>query len=751
MYNSLNDEMKTIADRYIDMFKNTNEREMRNEIQNMLYSIKDAGGLEVDDKMVYGLNDEERLNLFVAIYENILDEETKIMFINEILENSSLINSSINPKIVDYFEEKAQEFGEQDLNESDSPESETEEPVEEEDKEIDSKDFSDTEIPETEEENKEEEKELEEESKEGPEITKYKEETEELRQLIAAKEQELEALLNSMNSEVPESPEVPENNELDELIAQTTLSTKEEDNEELKNIDELIERLNRDKGIYERQKENFVEENPNYESFVDLKKTYELLEKAIARIDGEIKKAEQDREIIINKPKENNNKTVLVEVRKFRELYQKEIDKLENQLKTLNDLQDKYYKENKGIPLENLIEKMKKDFHEVCGIRFDININAPENQVLIENVLVARELEEKNKEQINEKFKDELPEKEQENNTPENNETIENLKAEIEGMKTELGERDKNIETYYSALEDINKISNEKDKESEIVKLLTESAKEKINSITNENLRNELNKYLEKALAIEIETVKKDRKKWHKWIAGIAGALVGGLTVAFAPGAALGIIIGTQVAKKAVNMYHSHLKKKEAELGKENEITGIEKPNEKQKSIASKFKEFMKNEDNIKNINWFLNGATIGAATVGLVNAMTPNAPIQNTTPPGPTPNPTPTDPYSQIKIGDSASGLDLSQGYDQANWAANNINSEALNQAIMQDGNSVINSVGVVQNGGTQIVNTAGKSLAEIAQQYGVSPEELVMNIGNQQGAPRAWVDAAEAVGRTL
>ena len=197
----------------------------------------------------------------------------------------------------------------------------------------------------------------------------------------------------------------------------------------------------------------------------------------------------------------------------------------------------------------------------------------------------------------------------------------------------------------------------------------------------------ELNDYLEKALSMKIEEVKKDSKKWQKWLSGVAGLVAGGVTVAFAPGAAMGIIIGTQVAKTAVRLLHSHLKSKESKMSKEKEVKSIEKPNEKQSKIKQKFKEFMLNENYIKNINWFLNGATIGAAAVGLYNMTHPDlTPGLDETITTDTIGQTQVDPYSQIKIGDNASGLDLTQGYDQAHWAANNINSETK----IGDGRSV-------------------------------------------------------------
>lgn len=788
MYDSLNPTMKTIADRYIDIFKNATVLEFRSELENMLSSIKENDGLEASDNQIYRMSDEEKLDLFKAIYENMSDEQAKGHFINGMLDYSSLAYD-INPAILEYFEAKANEYEGQDLGGSDHHE--------------------------TEEQNLEEQETI----IEGPEITKYKQDTEEIRQTLIAKLEELENLKksNELTSDVEEkvnelepiktteepinelvqeedansydsTPEI-ENNELDELIAEIDYDRILEDNKKIKEIDTALVKLNKEKNIFESRKKDFLEKNPDYRKFEDKLIEYDLIENDITRNKESIEKLETEKRAILIRPHESDNRIVMVQVSRLNNLYQIEIDRLQKHRQTLEYIVDKYYNDAMNPPyyiindmdkqLRELITKMKNDFHEVCGISSTIKLNKPENLVLIENVYAARELDKIMAKEINEKFKDDLPKKEDNlekphegndlsNPTSKNNledpkkennneEKIKKLESEINGMKDDFLERYKNVDTYYKALDDINRISNEKDKDSEAVKQLTESAQEKINSITNDDLKRELNQYLEKALAKKIEKVKKDPNKWKKWVAGIAGFVVGGATVAFVPGAAMGVIIGSQLAKKAVKLYHNHLKKKAAELPKENEVTNIEQANEKQRNIAKKFKEFMMNEDNIRNINWFLNGVTIGAATVRIVDAITPDTPVNGTNPsptPNPTPNPspTPTDPYSQIKIGDSASGLDLTQGYDQANWAANNMNVESLNQAIMHDGNSVINSVAVVKDGGTQIIDVAGKSLAEIAQQYGVSPEDLVLNIGNQQGAARAWVDVGEAVvGRTI
>lgn len=339
-----------------------------------------------------------------------------------------------------------------------------------------------------------------------------------------------------------------------------------------------------------------------------------------------------------------------------------------------------------------------------------------------------------------------------------------------EKLKEEIEKRKENIAKYYDALNDIKNVENlvKSGRTPDDLKEDIQKINNKIDSITDDKLKEELRGELNKALNPEKEqegpekpekpkNKKNDKKKWHKWM-GALGLALGGAAAALIPGGFLGalaISAGAELINAGYTAYKVHQKRKhEKELEPENEITNISRIEKVKKAferLKKDIKELNENDKWFKNITWLLHGTAIGSLAVGTAELIKGGdlinfggtEPIQDTV--------IQTDPYSNVRIGDNASGLDLSKGYDQANWASQNINAENLNQAIMQDGNSIIDSVRVTKDGVTHIVDSAGKSLTEVAQQLGVNPEELVMNITNGQGAPRAWVDAAEAVGRTL
>lgn len=752
MYEKLDNDRKIIADKYIEEINSLSDSKLISAIDNLVNDLKNGYNIENDEEVrEVELSVSEQQELLDAIYENIKSEEDKRIFGLAILENSK----HLDHKIIENFEEKMQEFVEKDFEEADSNESE-EELEEEQTKDtpdipMDDAITIDVEELEKEEDLEEKDKQVEKpETVEGPAIAQYKKETEELKQKLA----ELEAQLNNPTPET-----VEETNELDDLIAQTSFNQTEEDKKTIEDLNNLIAKVTEEKNFWERKKQNFLDENPNYNAFEDKVREFNDFGRILNKLEEEIKKAQSDIETIKNKTNEKDGKTFNIETYKFRQLYEQEIKKLEDTYKQLEEIQNKFYEEKKGIPLEiygmkskieNLIPKMKNDLHEKLGIRSFFNVNDSEYRVLIDNIKECRELNNSSKEEINEKFADKV-----EDNTKTNSDNEELLKQ-IEDLKKEIGDRENNIATYYDALKDINEIGNEikagKTPDDEELKNKINAVKEKINPLP-ESLKKELEEYLNKALTKPIEKVEKQPKKWQKWVAGIAGLAVGAGIVALTPIGAGAVVLTSVGLKMGVNALHKHFVKKDAELAKENEVTKVEKPNEKQKAAAAKFKEFMKNENNIKNINWFLTGSIIGAGISTLVDGYVGLDEPHITQPTGNVEPQTtqPTDPYSEIKIGDNASKLDLSQGYDQANWAANNVNAESLNQTIMQDGNSIIDSVGIVRDGSTQVIDATGKSIAEIAQQYGVSPEEVVLNITNQQGVPRAWVDAAEAVGRVM
>lgn len=697
-------------------------------------------------------NDNERIVLLEAIYKEIKDDNDKTIFLNGIIEKESVLGTNI----VDYFREINKDLTEENLVEDNlTEESDSSEEVEEIEKEKDlDYDNSDI-IEEVIEEQPEEEQEEIEENLEGPAITQYKKETEELRQQLAELEQEL---ASTINEEIINE----EDKELEEIISNTTLNEEEKNIEAIEQLDELISRLEEEKALYIRRKDNFINENPNYENFEDLKREYDLHLQAIEKIEQEIKKAQQEKENIKNIPLENENKTVLVKNWQFAKIYDKEVAKLEETLKQLQEIGNSYYEKNMGIPFEiygmqdsikALIEKMKKDSLEKWGIRTDLNINAPENRVLIENIQEARKLNADTKKNIDEKYVDKVTEPEQNND----------LKEKIEALRSQIGERENNINKYYEALEDIKEIEKEvkagKTPADEDLKTKIDNINTKISTLP-EPLKKELEEYLDKALTMKIDNVKKDPAKWHKWVAGIAGFLAGGLSVALVPGAAAGIVIGSQLIKTGVKLYHKHLKKKEAELAKENVITGIEKPNEKQKGAFAKFKEFMKNEEYVRNINWFLNGATIGAITAGITNKFTTPEVSQGTTEisqsagtPEAVQAPEAVDPLSEIKIGENVEGFNVTQGHDSAAWAVNNVNSESLisnyvNESSMFQRFAVMNPDGSV----AQIINSNGTTIADLVSQ-GFSPEQIAVDVG-KNGISQAWVNVSEltkGIGRSL
>ena len=158
----------------------------------------------------------------------------------------------------------------------------------------------------------------------------------------------------------------------------------------------------------------------------------------------------------------------------------------------------------------------------------------------------------------------------------------------------------------------------------------------------------------------------------------------------------------------------------------------------------------MKDEKIVKNINWFLNGTAIGAISMGAIeqiaNMIPSNTVTTETTKPTLESSAQPevsNVEMSNIKVGDSTSGMDLSTGYDTSNWAINGTNAESLNQGIMNDGQTIVR----------RIMDAQGKTYmsTEEALQAGKTLEELSFDLATNSNIDRAWVNAADAVGRTL
>jgi len=335
------------------------------------------------------------------------------------------------------------------------------------------------------------------------------------------------------------------------------------------------------------------------------------------------------------------------------------------------------------------------------------------------------------------------------------------LMEEAEKLKAEIEKRKENIAKYYDVLKDIKDIENDikSGKNPEDLKDKIDNVNNKINSINDDKLKEELKEELNKALTKKKEPIQpgpvtKNPRKWHVWM-GALGLAVGAGIVALTPltgiGGGLAVAIGAQIVKKAANAYHKHVLKPPKKLPKENEVTDIKKPS-KLAQFHEKIKEWFRDETHMKNINWFLNGTSIGAVAMGLYEGMTginfgeiEPTPIENTVSNndiGGVTNDVNTPTTPNVKVGDSTSGMDLTTGYDRSNWAINGNNPEALNQGIMNDGNSVVRNIMDAQ--GNTYMTT------EEAIQAGKSLNELTFDVANGldvSSIPRAWVNADSAM----
>lgn len=441
-----------------------NEVDLRNEFESIIIDIAEPNLDSIS------LDNEKRTKIFKNIISKIQLENERDLFIEMIQSRTDILDESV----INEFQTKREEQAIDTPSDTNYDEIIIDEKIEKE-----------TEI--TEEHSIEE----------GPAITQYKKDTEELRKQLEALEKDIEA--KNVDSNVLKTDE-----KIEEIINKITLNPEEE--KEIKELNELINNLIEEKERYIRRKENFLDENPNYKNFEDLTRIYKEMEESIVNVEQEIEEARKKVEIINNKKELEENTTKLIEVNKLRDVYEIEIPKLESILHQLEEIRDKFYKENKGIPLEIYgmmkplefhIEKMKKDIHEKCGIRFDINVNTKENIVLIENIKEARNLYSKTEEIINQKYSDKLDE-----NKENSDKEIEELKSKKESLKNQLSERENNISTYYDALNDIKDIENDinKGKTTEEEQSKVEAIHQKITTITDSSLKEELNKYLQLAL-----------------------------------------------------------------------------------------------------------------------------------------------------------------------------------------------------------------------------------------------------------
>lgn len=234
----------------------------------------------------------------------------------------------------------------------------------------------------------------------------------------------------------------------------------------------------------------------------------------------------------------------------------------------------------------------------------------------------------------------------------------------------------------------------------------------------------------------------------------------------------LGIVLAkSKIKNQIIANQELEIKRLKGEIEAEN----IEQPSNAllYKIKNSKVGQYFQSEEGLQALSWGLNAALIaGTATeIGktIYNAKvapkttnsvtsTPKAeaaapePQVTTQPATPTPEavtqaPTPATPnYEGIKLGNQVGNYNVSNGYDTASYAVNNINRESLLSNIVTK-DSIFKRFAILNQDGTvaQIINTPGTSLADLASQYGA--ENIAVDVANSSGVSQAWTTAADLI----
>ena len=345
--------------------------------------------------------------------------------------------------------------------------------------------------------------------------------------------------------------------------------------------------------------------------------------------------------------------------------------------------------------------------------------------------------------------------------------TNNNLTKQLEEKKKELEERKKNIELYDACLENIKNLYK---KVQTGLDINSEEFKKEVETIDKKKvtlpvpLKNELAEFLMKIKEINkktenitenkkkpvpIDKIEKNPKLTWKTFAFLASGLGMGALIGFTlpPLAAGAIGFGMLLAKGQVDIKRGQAKEKR--LNGENEITGVEFPDNKLKAGIEKLKKYIKSEEGLRDISWGLTGGILGIATgifVGLNKASTETI-TQNTQVNSPNvnnPQPVDTNPYSDIRIGDNVGSHNVSVGHDTANWAVNNTNPENLIGKYVNS-DSVFQRFAEMNPDGSikQIINTNGMSISDL-QKMGVDTSRIAVDVG-KNGISQAWVNLSE------
>ena len=732
------EEQKYIQKKIDEITEETDPEKLSNNMDDLILEVSSVSSIGEGDTTINLEGLENKIELLSVILDGLDQLSDKEMFYNKIINSNEL-----DEEITKYFEDNKEKFFE-------VKETEKEENVETPEK---------TEDPETvTEETKEEEKTVENNSEGTPEtinedkpentkdpdekINKYIEVTEQM-------EQELEKLISDLSSKKD-----VEYNQKMEIYSKRIKECEESlkfNNEQKYYKEKTIKTLNEQLEISD------IKINP-WEFSKIYKNEMDSLEIIQQELSGK-SFSEMSLNMYGLKEKINNQITLM------KENYGKTNGKLNNQefIELIEDIKVvRQYKHQYENSISKTDEEINKEIEEIIN-----NISYTDKNTILNIISTSEkikniklELEKLTKEiekKTEEKERYNKLQKEYEEFT--NNIEIKNsdLKEFIEKTKHDIEERKNNINKYKEIDEEIKGLEGKELTDEEKNKK-EEEIKNKINTITDDGLKEELTEKLNKALGKEKDPekkeptpippgpVKKDPKKWHRYMGGL-GIALGATAALLIPGGFLGalaISAGVELANAGYTAYKVHQKRKqEKELAPENEITNInkiEKVKLAYERLKKDIKELNENDKWFKNITWLLHGAAIGSLAVG-IGELRHGGDFIKFGGAEPIPEPVPQHEIPNIKVGDSATGLDMSTGYDTSNWAINGTNAESLNQRIMNDGNTVIR----------RIMDAEGKTYMSTEEAYkaGKTLQELSLDLASNTNLDRAFVNAGRAIGR--
>ena len=269
--------------------------------------------------------------------------------------------------------------------------------------------------------------------------------------------------------------------------------------------------------------------------------------------------------------------------------------------------------------------------------------------------------------------------------------------------------------------------------------------------------------------------VNKPKVTW-KTVAAVAAGVGLGAAVFFTAGP-LGVGImsaASTIAKKFINKKRREL----AALNKLGMPTPVDMVVEPRKGIAGafdKFKNYLKSEEGLRDMNWMLNsaiitgvGLSVGSAIHNAIEASsnvptTPNPQPTATEMTTPAPEPVISEPtvatsepvlptetinYDGITLGESVGDYNVSIGHDSAHMAVNNLNPETLASQYVNE-SSIFNRFASINPDGSvgKIIDTHGLSITDFCAQNNLDISQIAVDVANSNGASQAWVNASELV----